>query len=486
MKDNLKVLFIAAEALPFAKVGGLADVAGALPKALRDVGVDARLLIPRYGNIRSKDYDFHRIGNSIPVPAGPNEERVHLLQTTSDDVPVYLIWDDHYFSAREKVYGFRDDPMRFVFFSRAVIAALKALDWTPDIIHANDWHTGPVLTWLDIYGKKDAVYKDIATLFTIHNLAYQGICGRLLLTFGRMDDVPHLPVEPPGQINWMAQGIAHADLISTVSSAYAREILQEASGLGLASLLQQRADRLFGILSGIDVERWNPDTDEVLPQTFDVDSLKMRLVNKSALQRDLRLNGRVDVPLLGMVSRLDNIKGLDLLLAALETLLDEQDVEFVLLGTGEPAYEEKFQALQARFPDNVRVLIKFDERVARYIYGGVDAFVMPSRSEPSSVSVMTAMRYGAVPIVRATGGLADIVVDADAQADRGVGFTFEAYDARALLDTIRRAIAVYADRARWQSIQRRAMEMDFSWNASAQAYVDLYQRALALHQQKRS
>ncbi len=483
MKDNLKVLFIAAEALPFAKVGGLADVAGALPKALRDVGVDARLLIPRYGNIRSKDYDFHRIGNSIPVPAGPSEERVHLLQTTSDDVPVYLIWEDHYFSAREKVYGFRDDPMRFVFFSRAVIAVLKALDWTPDIIHANDWHTGPVPTWLDIYGKKEAVYKDIATLFTIHNLAYQGICGRLLLTFGRMDDVPHLPVEPPGQINWMAQGIAHADLISTVSSVYAREILQEESGMGLASLLQQREDRLFGILSGIDVERWNPDTDEALPQTFDVDSLKMRLVNKTALQRDLRLSGRVDVPLLGMVSRLDNIKGLDLLLAALEQLLDQQDVEFVLLGTGEPAYEEKFQALQARFPDNVRALIKFDERAARQIYGGVDAFVMPSRSEPSSVSVMTAMRYGAVPIVRATGGLADIVVDTDAQKDRGVGFTFEAYEERALLEAMRRAIAAYADRARWESIQRRAMEMDFSWNASAQAYVDLYQRALALHQQ---
>ncbi|MCD6345289.1 MAG: glycogen synthase [Anaerolineae bacterium] len=482
MNDKLKVLFLAAEATPFAKVGGLADVAGSLPQALRRLGVDVRLLIPRYANIRSKDYDLRRVGGPLAVPLGPNnEERAHLSETRIGELPVYLLWNETYFSARERVYGFNDDPQRFTFFAHATLAALRALDWKPDVIHAHDWHTAPVVTWLDQYGRQDPFYRDIATLYTIHSLAYQGLCGRLILTFAQMREVAHLPVEPPGQVNWMAQGIAHADLVSTVSPTYAREILTPEAGMGLDSLLRERQDRLFGILNGIDNEIWNPESDPVLAQSFDADSLKMRAVNKAALQREVGLPARAEVPLLSVISRLDPVKGFDILLPALDNLLRQQDAQFVLLGTGEPEYAARCRALQERFPDRVRVFIRFDERLARRIYGGSDLFLMPSRFAPGSLGQLIAMRYGAIPLVRATGGLADTVMDVDAQPQRGTGFVFQAYTSQALEETLQRALVVYHDAPRWKAVQHRALEMDFSWGASACAYRDLYQRTQAVH-----
>lgn len=479
---KLKVLFLAAEATPFVKVGGLADVAGALPKALQSLDVDVRLMLPRYGNTVTKEYPLRRVGGSIPVPLGPGEERVHLLATEVETLPVYMIWDEQYLSTREKVYGFNDDPRRFTFFSRAVIAALRAIeDWRPDVIHANDWHTAPVVAWLDVYGRHDPFYRELATLFTIHNLAYQGPCGRLILTFAQMQDLPHLPVEPPGQVNWMAQGIAHADVLSTASPTYAREILTPESGMGLETLLRERQERLFGIMNGIDTAIWNPATDVALTQSFTVETLRMRAVNKAALQREAGLAVRAETPLLGVVSRLDRLKGLDLMLPALEALLLQQDVQFVLLGTGEAEYEERFRLLQQRFPDRVRVFIKFDDRLARRIYGGIDIFLMPSQHEPGGLGHMIALHYGAIPVVRATGVLADTVVDATAQPRRGVGFVFRPYTVEAFSEALQRALLVYRNPAQWQAMQRRAMELDFSWAASARAYVDLYRQAQALH-----
>ena len=481
MNERLKVLFLASEAVPFAKVGGLADIAYAMPKALRHLDIDARLLIPRYGNIRSQDYDFHRIGRSIPVPLGPGESQVHLFETDIDGLPVYLIWNDQYFSSRSEVYGFNNDPQRFTFFSRAVISALPKLSWTPDVIHAHDWHTAPVVSWLKFYGRHEAFYKDMATLYTIHNLAYQGVCGRLILRFARMEDIAHLPVEPPGQVNWMAQGIANADVLSTVSQTYAREVLTSDAGMGMETLLEKRKDCLFGILNGIDTEVWNPASDAALTQTFDADSLRMRSVNKGALQREASLPARDDIPLIGVVSRLDRLKGLDIMIPALETLLAEEDVQVIVLGTGADAYREQLRALQSRFPEQMRVYIKFDERLARHIYGSVDLYLMPSLFEAGGLSQMIAMRYGAVPVVRATGGLADTVTDIDEQPNLGTGFVFRPFEVDALVDALRRALAVHAQPKRWSTVQRRAMQKDFSWDASARAYVDLYRRALAVH-----
>lgn len=482
MNDRkLKVLFLAAEATPFVKVGGLADVAGSLPKALQQLDVDVRLMLPRYGNTVGKEYNLRRVGGSIEVPLGPGQERVHLLETAVDTLPVYMIWDEQYLSTREKVYGFNDDPRRFTFFSRAVIAALQTMDWKPDVIHAHDWHTAPVVAWLDVYGRRDPFYRDMATLFTIHNLAYQGKCGRLILTFAQMQALEHLAVEPPGQVNWMAQGIAHADVLSAASPSYGREILTPENGMGLDALLRERQERLFGILNGIDATVWNPDTDAALTQSFNATSLRMRAVNKAALQREVGLPARPETPVLGVVSRLDPLKGLDIMLPALESLLAQQDVQFVLLGTGEPEYEARFRALQQRFPDRARAFIKFDDRLARRIYGGIDLFLMPSQHEPGGLGHMIALRYGAIPVVRATGVLADTVVDATAQPKRGAGFVFRPYTVEAFGEALQRALLVYHNPTKWQALQRRAMELDFSWAASAQAYVDLYRRAQAQH-----
>ena len=478
----LKVLFLTAEAVPFAKVGGLADVAGSLPKALSSLGHDVRLMMPRYGTISSDQFALSKIGDPFRVPAGAGKEYVHLIGSTmGETVPVYLLWNEHYFTSREKVYGFEDDAQRFAVFGRGVIEAIRVLDWRPDVIHANDWHTAVVPTWLDVTGWRDPLYRDVATVFTIHNLAYQGITGRLILTFAQMEDVQHLDVESPGAVNWMAQGIAHSDLINAVSERYAEEILTPEMGMGLEPLLQERRDRLHGILNGLDYEEWNPVADPFVPHNFDVHTLGRRAANKTALQQQARLPVRSDVPVLGMVSRLDRVKGMDLMDPTLTRLLQEKDVQFVLLGTGDPRYHEMFAALQECYPDQVRAFLKFDEVLARRIYAGADMLLMPSLVEPCGLGQMIAMRYGCVPIVRETGGLADTVIDHYPGRGHGTGFVFADKTPEAFADVLSRALGAYGDRDTWRAIQMRGMACDFSWKASAQAYVALYRKALILH-----
>jgi len=480
----LKVLFLAAEAVPFAKVGGLADVAGSLPKAIRALGHDVRLMMPRYGTIRSKQFHLEKIGDPFPVPVGPGKEQVHLIGGTLGEsdakVPVYLIWNDQYFSSRDRVYGFEDDAQRFAVFGRAALAALRLLKWKPDVIHANDWHTGIVPTWLNANGQTIPFYRDIATLFTIHNLAYQGITGRLILTFAQMEYVEHLSIEQPGTVNWMAQGIAHADLVNTVSAQYAREILTPDMGMGLDSLLRERKDRLSGVVNGIDYEQWDPATDPNIPHRFDADGLDRRIANKTALQQQTRLPVRSDVPLIGMVTRLDPVKGMDLMEPVLEWLL-EQEAQFIVLGTGLPQYHESLERIQGRFPNRMRVFLKFDEVLARRIYAGADMFLMPSGVEPCGLGQMIAMRYGCVPVVRATGGLADTVTDYTAKRGRGTGFTFVDFTPEACKDALARALKVYHRKQAWRRTQQRCMSIDFSWSASAKQYVKLYRRAMTVH-----
>jgi starch synthase len=480
-KKPLKVLFLAAEAVPFAKVGGLADVAGSLPRAIHALGHDVRLMIPRYGTIRSDQFPMEKIGDPFPIPVGPGQESIHLIGTTlEEDLPAYLIWNEQYFSSRDRVYGFEDDAQRFAVFGRAALAALQVLDWKPDVIHTNDWHTGFVPAWLNTDGREDTFYRDIATLFTIHNLAYQGIAGRLILTFARMESVRHLSVEKPGTVNWMAQGIANADLVNTVSERYAQEILTPEIGMGLDPLLMQRQDRLLGVVNGIDYEEWNPLTDASIPHRFDVRTIDRRIANKTALQQQARLPVRADVPLIGMVTRLDSVKGMDLMAPVLEWLL-AGEAQFVLLGTGQPEYHEMIERVQSRFPDRIHAFLKFDAVLARRIYAGVDMFLMPSKVEPCGLGQMIAMRYGCVPVVRATGGLADTVVDYTARRGRSTGFTWEDYAPQACIDALGRAMQLYNDKKGWRRLQQRGMRADFSWSASAQKYVGLYQRAIQLH-----
>jgi starch synthase len=483
MTENpLKILFLAAEAVPFAKVGGLADVAGSLPKALRALGHDVRLMLPRYGTIRSDQFHLQKIGDPFPVPLGPGEEHVRLVGSTLDgEVPAYLIWNEQYFSSRDRVYGFEDDVQRFTVFGRAALAALQVLDWKPDVIHANDWHTGIVPAWLGTAGQRDIFYRDIASLFTIHNLAYQGIAGRLILTFAQMESLQHLPVEEPGMVNWIAQGIAYADVISTVSKRYAQEILTPEAGMALTPLLKGRKKRLFGVLNGIDYQAWDPATDPSISHRFDAETLDQRAPNKTVLQQRARLPTQPEIPLIGMISRLDEVKGMDLMEPVLEWLLGETEAQFVLLGTGQPKYHEMFKRVQACFPDQMCAFLKFDDALARRIYAGADMLLMPSRIEPCGLGQMIAMRYGCVPVVRTTGGLADTVLNYTTRQRRGTGFTFTEYTPKACRRALNRALKVYRNKKAWRGLQQRGMSADFSWSASAQEYIRLYQQAIETH-----
>jgi len=324
-------------------------------------------------------------------------------------------------------------------------------------------------------------FREIATLFTIHNLAYQGITGRLILRFAQMDELEHLSVEQPGAVNWMAQAIAHSDLINTVSERYAREILKPEMGMGLDPLLKQRQDRLNGVLNGLDYEEWNPVTDPHVPHNFDIDALNRRAANKTALQQQARLPVRSEVPLVGMITRLDQVKGMDLMEPVLTWLLGERDAQFVLLGTGDPRYHRMFESLQERYPDRMRAFLKFDGVLARRIYASADMFLMPSFVEPCGLGQMIAMRYGSVPVVRETGGLADTVTDHTPEQGHGTGFVFQDKTPEACQGALERALRAYQDRDTWRALQMRAMATDFSWTASAEEYVDLYHRAIAVH-----
>ncbi|NLE45947.1 MAG: glycogen synthase [Chloroflexi bacterium] len=478
----LKVLYLAAEAVPFAKVGGLADVAGTLPSAIRALGHDVRLMLPRYGTINSDAFNLQSIGDPFEVPVGPGKEHVHLIGGTAKaDLPVYLIWNEQYFSSRDRVYGFEDDAQRFCVFGQGALAALKVLDWKPDVIHVNDWHTAVVPTWLKMDRRRDPFYRDIATLLTIHNLAYQGITGRLILTFAQMESVRHLAVEQPGTVNWLAQGIAHADVINTVSQRYAQEILEPDAGMGLDSLLHERKDRLFGVMNGLDYEQWNPGVDPNITSRFDVASLNRRAANKAALQQQARLPVRPDTPLIGMVSRLDDVKGMSLMQPVVNWLA-EHGAQFAIVGTGRPEYHALFEQLQAQYAESVHVFLKFDDVIARRIYAGADIFLMPSYIEPCGLGQMIAMHYGCVPVVRATGGLADTVIDLGKNPDISTGFAFHEYTPEACIRALDRAMQAYRDKPLWRALQQRGMNADFSWSTSAEVYAQLYHRAIALHQ----
>jgi starch synthase len=479
---SLKILFVAAECAPFYKVGGLADVIGSLPQALRALGHDVRVIMPRYRPIDPKVFRLKRVERFIDVPAGSQLRTTEVVESTYSGVPTYFVWDERFFG-RDQVYGQPDETMAYVFFSRAVIEFLRVIDWAPDVLHAHDWHCGAVMMYLATHGRRDAALKSIASVFTIHNLLYQGTSGDALFRFAGFKQTPrHVMGEKPGQANWMARGIAHADVVNTVSPNYAREILTPEFGEGLQSLLRARRGRLSGILNGLDQAEWNPRTDRLLAANYSSDTLKKRLANKRAVQEQLGLKRKPRTLLLGMVTRLFDQKGLDILLEAAERLL-MRDVQLAILGSGEEKYHAALKALKERHPDRVGVQHDFNEPLARKIYGGCDVFLMPSHFEPCGLGQIIAMRYGAVPLVRATGGLVDTVIDAGRSPTRGTGFVFKPYTAAMLLNALDRALAAFADVERWQAIQQRGMATDFSWQMSARQYEELYHQAIRFHRQ---
>jgi starch phosphorylase len=483
----MKILMLSAEIWPFAKTGGLADVVGALPIALHALGHDVRVVMPRYGRIDPAHFNLQKALDPFPVPFGDTTEDASLLEGKLDGgVVAYFVENKRLFD-REGIYMYPDDAERFVFFSRAALEMLKRLNWQPDIIHCHDWHTALVPNWLRTIYASDPFFANTATVYTIHNIQYQGIFGYRVLEVAGLASygfIAHPSVAP--EINqvfdFMARGILFADQINAVSETYAREIQTPEFGERLDPILRERKDRLAGILNGIDTDWYNPATDENIAQKFDAQSLDLRTVNKLALQKDCGLPQNPNTPILAVVSRLNSQKGIDLIADVIDHIIDTLGVQFVLMGTGDEHYLEFFTRLRQQYPDRVAVFLTFDNTRARKIYAGADMLLMPSRSEPSGSTQMIAMRYGCIPIVRATGGLADSVSDFNASQGTGTGFTFRAYDRWAVFAAVTRATQVYQLRSEWRALQQRAMAQDFSWRNAAKKYEQLYARAIAIQQ----
>lgn len=481
----LKVLFVTPEVDPFVKVGGLADMAGALPKELAALGHDVRIVCPAYSRVQVIG-DWTPRAEPLGVDVGDAAQWARTWQTMLPGarVPVYLIEHEHYFG-RPAVYGgaegsYGDNDYRFIFFSRAALTLCQQLDWIPDVVHCHDWTTGLVPVFLNTTLRGTPLGR-VASVFTIHNLEHQGYCAPRAVAFARLpwSEFRADSLESYGQVNLMKAGLYHSTKLTSVSPTYAEEIRTPAGGFGLDDVLRLRGADLVGILNGID-ESWNPATDPSLPARYTRDDLAGKARCKAALQERLRLTVDPRVPLLGIVSRLVWQKGLDLLAEALPHVLDRMHLQIAVLGSGDPGLEHAFRTAAAQYPGRVGVHLGFDAGLARLIQAGSDCFLMPSRSEPCGLTQMYAMRYGTPPIVRATGGLIDTVEPYIEGAGRGTGFRFEDATPLALYNTIGWACATYYDRPdEFRELQRQGMARDFSWRPSAERYVDVYRWAVA-------
>lgn len=481
MTQPLRLLLISSEVEPFAKTGGLADVAGALPQALATLGHDVRVLMPKYRGVE-RHGTLRTAVPRVRVPVGDRTTEGALLEgRLGRAVPVYFLAHDHYYD-RPALYGtgqgdYLDNCERFIFFCRGALEALRALGWTPHVIHANDWQSGLVPVYLETLYKDDPALGEVGTLFTIHNLAYQGVFWHfdMPLTGLGWDLFTPAGLEFYGKLNFLKGGLVFADVLNTVSKAYAQEIQTAEFGCGLEGVLQYRRADLHGVVNGIDVAAWDPATDRDLTKPYSAEDLAGKAACKQALAQELGIDAD-GAPIIGIVSRLAAQKGLDLVLEALPELVDA-GFELALLGAGEPGLETAFGEAARASRGRIAIRTGFDNALARRIYAGADMFLMPSRYEPCGLGQMISMRYGTIPIVRRTGGLADTVVEARPARRTGTGFGFAEPTARALLEAATRALAAYREPALWRQLQRNAMAQDFSWPASAREYVALYRKA---------
>jgi starch synthase len=478
----MKVLFAASECVPYAKTGGLADVAAALPAALRERGIDARIIMPRYRSIPLEGLKEVVGGLAVPVSTRTVWGKA-LSGETADGVPIYFVDQPQYFD-RAGLYGdgakdYPDNAERFVFFSRAVVEFCRKSDFTPDVIHCNDWFTGLVPVYLKTLYAKDKVLRDLRSVFSIHNLAYQGVFWHYdmhltgfpwsLFRFDRLEFY--------GKLNFLKGGLVFSDAITTVSERYSREIRTPEFGCGLDPILVQRAEALTGIVNGVDYRVWDPSADPHLADRYDADSLDAKLACKRDLQR-LNNLPESDAMLIGIVSRMIDQKGFDLISESFEEIL-ALGAQVVLLGTGEDKYHAFFREIARRHPLQTGINLTFSDELAHKIEAGADLFLMPSRFEPCGLNQIYSLRYGTPPVVRAIGGLADTVTEWSPETGEGTGFLFEAYESAAMMEAIRRASASFADRAKWRALQRNGMRQDWSWTASAGRYLDVYGKILA-------
>ncbi len=471
----MKVLYAASEALPFIASGGLGDVAGSLPHALRKRLIGCRVVLPMYDTIKQELKDTMKFITHISVPVAWRRQYCGIFEAKYNGVIYYLI-DNQYYFKRDTIYGHYDDAERFAFFSRAVLEIIPYIDFKPDIIHCNDWQTALTPVYYSAMYANSPGYENIKTIFTIHNIQYQGVYGKELL-----EDVLGIPadkaslLEYDGCINFMKGAIECADKVTTVSPSYADEILDPWYSHGLDSILNERRYKLRGILNGIDTVGYDPATDKCIKANFSSDDISGKKIDKEELQKEMGLPVKPGVPVIGMVTRLVSHKGLDLVKGILDELLATSEMQLVVLGSGDYEYESYFRWIAEKYPDKVGLRIGFVPELARKIYAGADMFLMPSKSEPCGLSQMVALRYGTVPIVRETGGLRDSITDCG--DGKGNGFTFKSYNAHDMLDAIRRALTLYYN-GDWNELVLRALNCDFSWGRSANAYIRLYKETL--------
>lgn len=468
------ILFATSEAHPFARTGGLGDVSAALPKALNDINVDARVIMPLYHDIPWELRSTFRYVGYVYVTLAWRYQYCGLFSCNYDGVTYYFIDNEQYFK-RNGLYGHFDDAERFAFFSKAVLECLRLIDFYPDVIHCNDWQTAMTPVFLDSFYRGYKEYQSIKTVFTIHNIEFQGKYGKQLIR-----DILGLPEECTewaiyqDDTNFMKGAIERANVVTTVSPTYSREIMDRYFAYGMDIILNQRGFKLSGIINGIDTELFNPKTDKALFKNYDYDTIELKKENKRGLMNMLGLEYNENRPLIGMVTRLTEQKGLDLVLTVINEIC-QADCQLVILGTGDWKYESKLKEFEESYNDKLRVIVTFSTDIANKIYAGADMFLMPSKFEPCGLSQMIAMRYGTVPIVRETGGLKDTVSPFNPADLSGRGFTFYSYNAYDMLDAIYRAIGTYYNKREWNAIIAEDMNADFSWRKSAEDYLKLYQ-----------
>ena len=486
--NKLNILFAASEVVPFAKSGGLADVAGALPKALKDLGHDVRVVMPRYYIVDKEKYNLKPLQGELGVPMGSMGEAwaaVYEGVLPNSDVPIYFI-DHEGFFGRKGLYdedgeGYGDNDNRFIFFSKAVMQLAKKLHFRPDVIHVNDWHTAAIPILLNTTYANDPDFENTGTLLSIHNLQHQGKFYK-----GAMDVLgvgwEHFnmnELEEYDGVNLLKGGIVHADAMNAVSKKYAQEIRTPAFGWGLEGTINNHVDKLYGILNGVDYDEWSPAIDTLIPQTFDADDLEGKAVCKKALQKTFNLPVNPDIPLIGLVGRLADQKGITLLSAAIWNLM-EMDIQIVLLGTGEKWAEHFFSDVASKYPHKFACYIGYKNDLSHQIEAGSDMFLMPSLFEPCGLNQIYSLRYGTLPIVRATGGLDDTIENYDSVTQSGTGFKFHDATPEALTGTVKWAVDVwYNEKEGFEKVRKNAMKQRFDWAEAAQGYADLYRHIIS-------
>jgi len=483
----MKVVIAASEAVPFAKTGGLADVAGSLLNEFRKIKLDAYLFMPLYKKIR-ENFKLADTGLKINIPLGDKKIQGRIFCNAKRAANAYFIECNDFFD-REELYGtpdgdYKDNASRFIFFSRGVLEACKALKLKPDVVHCNDWQAGLIPLYLKTLYKSDKFFQNTASIITIHNLGYQGLFSQaeMPLTGFNKGLFTSEGIEFYGKINFLKAGLISADSITTVSNNYAKEILGKEYGFGLDGVLRKRASALSGIVNGIDPEEWNPESDAFIGKNYSLKDISGKKYCKLQLLKEVFKKSDPAMPVVGMIGRLSAQKGLDIVLDALDEIVS-MGANLIILGKGDEAFQSKLSSAAGKFKGKIHVKIGFEESLAHKIYAGADIFLMPSGYEPCGIGQLIAMRYGTIPVARRTGGLADTVSDYQPVGGKGTGFLFSDYTSDALQGCLKRALCAYVDKAQWDKLIRNAMRMDFSWADSAGKYAELYDKVSRIKRQ---